>query len=232
MSAPLLEVNGVCCTLGGVRAVDDVSMSVEEGSISGILGPNGAGKTTLFNTITRFVPIDCGDVVFAGTPIRRWRPSRVANSGLARTFQNVGGFGDMTVAENLALARRRTESADITWIVNLLGLEDVLDKSVTSCSLATRKMVGIAMAMVRRPRMLLLDEPLAGLDLEDRDNVVDSIRKVHRQGVTILLIEHDVDRVLGLANHIVILDVGVKVADGSPDELMGKTELRDVYMKA
>jgi branched-chain amino acid transport system ATP-binding protein len=232
MTDHLLEVRGVSCTLGGVRAVDDVSVGIAEGSISGVLGPNGAGKTTLFNTITRFARIDRGEVLWDGTPIQRWRPSKVANSGLTRTFQNAGGFGDMTVRENLALAGRRNESADIDWISALLGLGPDLDRRVESCSLATRKLVGIAMAMVRRPRMLLLDEPLAGLDLEDRDSVVESIRLVHQQGVTILLIEHDVDRVLALADQIIILDVGAKVADGAPHELMGMPELRDVYMKA
>ena len=228
----LLEVRDVTCTLGGVKAVDDVSMSVAEGGISGIIGPNGAGKTTLFNTITRFVPIDTGEVLWDGTPIRRWRPSKVANSGLARTFQNAGGFGSMTVRDNLTLAARSQDNADIAWISGLLGLDGTMDRSVDGCSLATRKLVGIAMTMVRRPRMLLLDEPLAGLDLDDRESVVEAIKLVHQQGVTILLIEHDVDRVLALADRVVILDVGAKVADGTPDELAGRTELRDVYMKA
>lgn len=228
----LLELEGVTCTLGGVRAVDDVSLSVVEGNITGIVGPNGAGKTTLFNAVTGFVPYSDGDVRWAGTSVRGWAPHKIANTGLTRTFQNFGGYGSMTVEENVAVAARRWGGDAATTVCDLLGLTPHLVRKVDDCGLATRKLVGIAMAAVRDPRMLLLDEPLAGLDVHERDGVVAMIRLVHAEGVTIVLIEHDVSRVLQLADHVAILDTGAKVADGTPAELSGMPELLNVYLKA
>jgi branched-chain amino acid transport system ATP-binding protein len=232
MSATMLEVNRLVCTIGGVRAVDGVDLTVREGGLSGIVGPNGAGKTTLFNAITGFVPSQSGDVLWRGRSIRGWKPHRIANDGLARTFQNAGGLAGMTVLENITLAARRSHSGGIDEVCELLSLDQDRGKQLEDCSLATRKLVGIAMAVVRKPTLLLLDEPLSGLDLDERDAVVETIKRVNAQGVAILMIEHDIDRTLALVDHISILDLGQVVAHGAPSELSGKPELHDVYLKA
>ena len=232
MSGPLLELHEVTCTIGGVRAVDGVDLAVDEGQIVGIAGPNGAGKTSLFNAITGFIPYQVGDVRWAGRSVRGWKPHRIANSGLMRTFQNAGGFAEMTVRQNLAVSARRWDGPGIEEIADALMLAEHMDRKVGDCSLATRKLVGLAIAAVRRPRLLLLDEPLAGLDDLERDAAVNTIRLVHRGGVTVLLIEHDVDRMLALVDRLVILDLGAKVAEGTPAELADDPALRDVYLKA
>jgi len=228
----LLGVEGVTVTLGGVRAVDNVSFSVSEGQLCSVVGPNGAGKTTLFNTVTGFLKRDVGDVRWDGKSVNRWSPQRVANDGLARTFQNAGGFGDMTVRDNISVAARSRNERRIVTTAGRLGLEEVLDEYVRDCSLATRKLVGMSMAVACEPRMLLLDEPLAGLDHQDRDAVVAMIRRLNDEDLTILLIEHDIRRVLELSDHVVILDSGAIVAAGAPAELAGKPELNDVYLRA
>ncbi|MGH3761911.1 ABC transporter ATP-binding protein [Actinophytocola sp.] len=230
-STALLTVEGLTCRIGGVCAVDDVDLSVAEGSITGVVGPNGAGKTTLFNAMTGFVTYQSGDVRWSGQSVRGWRPHRVANAGLARTFQNAAGFGRLTVRQNITLAARRRGGPDVDEICSILLLEGELDRRLSACSLATRKLVGIAMAAVRRPRMILLDEPLSGLDLMERDAVVETVRLLRDRGVTVLLIEHDIDRTLSLVDELTILDVGRKIAHGSPTDLAGDPALRDVYLK-
>jgi branched-chain amino acid transport system ATP-binding protein len=228
----ILEVRGVSCHMSGVRALDDVSLSVTEGSILGIVGPNGAGKTTLFNVITGFVTYQTGDVLWNGASLKRMKPHQIANGGLVRTFQNAGGIADLTVRENLLVAARSRGEAQVPQTADLLNLNGSLDTLVRDCSLATRKLVGIGMGIVRWPRMLMLDEPLAGLDTDDRQAVAEVVAKVNKQGVTVVLVEHDVDRVLALSDSVVVLDVGRAVATGSPAELAGQAELRNVYLKA
>lgn len=232
MTTTLLDVKGLCCTIGGVRALHQVDLEVDEGSITGIVGPNGAGKTTLFNAISGFCTYQTGDVTWQGSSIRGWKAHRVAATGLLRTFQNVSGFSDLTVEQNVTLACRGKDPDHMKRICRLLDLDRDFDRAVESCSLATRKLVGIAMAAVRRPRLLMLDEPMSGLDLEDRDAVIDVVKLVHNEGVTVLLIEHDIERAMALVDHLAILDLGEKVAEGTPESLAGRPELHNAYLKA
>ncbi|WP_103380704.1 ABC transporter ATP-binding protein [Pseudonocardia dioxanivorans] len=229
---PLLDVDDVSCVLGGVRALSEVTMHIAPGELVGIIGPNGAGKTTLFNVVTGFVAATSGEVRWGGAPLRGGRAHRVARSGLVRTFQNVGGFTGLTVAENLELATRGRDGAAVRRVEDLLHLADVRDTLVEDCSLATRKLVGIAMALVRTPRLLLLDEPLAGLDDTDRDRVTSLIEQVHDSGVTVCMVEHDIGRTLRLADRIVVLDAGRLVATGTPADLARDDVLARNYLSS
>lgn len=226
----LLELRGVSVTVGGVQILADVDLSVHDDEVVGVIGPNGAGKTTLFNTVTGFLRPTSGEVDWLGEPITRLPAHRIARRGLVRTFQNVGGFADLTVERNLLLATRGRDRDVLREVRDLLELEPYWNTPVGDCSLATRKLVGIAVAVVRRPRLLLLDEPLAGLDRTDRDHVVEMVRKVHAEGVAICLIEHDIARTRQLADRLVVLDTGRKVADGHPDEVLGRPELAETYL--
>ncbi len=226
----LLELRGVSVSGGGVQILADVDLGVHDDEVVGVIGPNGAGKTTLFNTVTGFLRPTSGEVDWLGEPITRLPAHRIARRGLVRTFQNVGGFADLTVERNLLLATRGRDRDVLREVRDLLELEPYWNTPVGDCSLATRKLVGIAVAVVRRPRLLLLDEPLAGLDRTDRDHVVEMVRKVHAEGVAICLIEHDIARTRQLADRLVVLDTGRKVADGHPDEVLGRPELAETYL--
>jgi branched-chain amino acid transport system ATP-binding protein len=232
VTAPLLDVDDVSCVLGGVRALSEVTMRIAPGELLAIVGPNGAGKTTLFNVVTGFVQATSGEVRWEGVPLRGRRAHHVARSGLVRTFQNVGGFTGLTVAENLELASRGRDAPATARVEELLHLGDVRDRLVEDCGLATRKLVGIAMALVRSPRLLLLDEPLAGLDDADRDRVTALIRQVHDSGVTVCMVEHDIGRTVALADRIVVLDAGRLVASGAPEQLARDAVLAGTYLTA
>jgi branched-chain amino acid transport system ATP-binding protein len=226
----LLSVRDVSLTIGGVDILRGIDLVVEQEEAVGIIGPNGAGKTSLFNVVTGFMRCTGGEVVFDGRSLAGVPPHRVPRLGLVRTFQNVGGFGDLTVAANLELASRGRDAAATADAVELLGLAPFLKTRVTSCSLATRKLVGIALAVVQRPRLLFLDEPLAGLDSDDRDHVVEMVRRVHATGVTVCLIEHDIPRTRALVGRLIVLDAGTKVADGHPDEIAARGDLAKAYL--
>ncbi|WGX96075.1 ABC transporter ATP-binding protein [Nocardioides sp. L-11A] len=227
---PVLEVNDVTVRLGGVEVLADIDLAVARGDCVGIIGPNGAGKTTLFNVISGFMPPTQGEVRLQGRRIDGVKPHRIARRGLVRTFQNVGGFGDLSVEQNLLLATRGKAPDQVERVREMLGLADSWRMLVKDCSLASRKLVGIAIAVVRAPSVLLLDEPLAGLATEDRDHVVEMIRRVHAAGTTICLIEHDIGRTRALSDRLVVLDAGRKVAEGATAELASRTDLVEAYL--
>lgn len=232
MSDLLLDVHGMSLAAGGVQILRGVDFRVAEGEMVGILGPNGAGKTTLLNAITGFIKPQRGTASFLGRSIAGLRPQCITRRGLVRTFQNAGGFSDLTVEENLLLATRGHKDDFYDGIVRRLSLGDVLNVRVAEATLATRKLVGIALAVLNHPRVLLLDEPLSGLDPQDRDAVVDVIERVHADGVSIAMVEHDIGRTLALVHRLVVLDVGKQVADGTPADLSDDPALANVYMRA
>lgn len=230
MNAPVLELRDVSLAIGGVHILTDISIAIEQGSCLGIIGPNGAGKTTLFNIASGFMKPTAGEVRLDDQPITGVAPHKVTRRGLVRTFQNVGGFGELTVRENLELATRGRDADAVEKVSELLGLRDDWNVLVKDCSLASRKLVGIGVAVVRRPRVLLLDEPLAGLATDDRDHVVQMIKRVHADGTTLALIEHDIARTRALVDRLVVLDAGEKVADGSPQELAQRSDVMEAYL--
>lgn len=231
-SEAILELQSVSCTIGGVRAVIDVSLDVRTDEIVGVIGPNGAGKTTLFNVVTGFLPPDAGgEIKWLGESIVKRKPQQIALSGLTRTFQEGGGFSELTVYENLMLASRGKAPDRLDQIVADLKLGRFVYQKLADCSLATRKVVGIGMGIVRFPKLLLLDEPLAGLDVFDRDSVMHVIREVHQQGVSLVVIEHDIPRTLELVDRLVVLETGSIRAIDTPSKLRARPELLEVYLR-
>jgi branched-chain amino acid transport system ATP-binding protein len=231
----LLDVDRLHVAFGGVVAVDDVSFTVEEGTLVGLIGPNGAGKTTCIDALTGYVPHATGRLVFDGHDLGGMAPHRRARLGLVRTFQAVELFDDLTVRENLrAAANRRTwwqslgdlvaprwhdDQSAITVALDLLGLTDVADELPPHLPQGTRKLVGVARALACRPRLLLLDEPAAGLDTNESIALGERLRAVASTGVTIILVDHDMGLVLGVSDRVVVLDFGKVIASGSPAEI-------------
>jgi branched-chain amino acid transport system ATP-binding protein len=228
----LLEVDRLRVSFGGVVAVDDVSFGVEPGTLVGLIGPNGAGKTTCIEALTGYLANASGRVEFDGRDLDGMAPHRRARLGLVRTFQAVELFDDLTVRDNLrAAANRRTwwqslgdlvaprwhaDESAIDAALDLLGLADVAGEMPTQLPQGTRKLVGVARALACGPRMLLLDEPAAGLDTTESVALGERLRAVVDSGVTVLLVDHDMGLVLGVSDHVVVLDFGKVIASGPP----------------
>lgn len=228
----LLEVTDLSCRIGGVQALEDVSLQVGAAEFVGIVGPNGAGKTTLFNTLSGFLHPQTGSIRLVGHRIERWSPPRIARAGLVRTFQNRGGFSRMTVHDNLRVAARdREHRAQVGEVAARLGFVPVLGEPAATLSLARRKVLGLAMAVLGGPQILLLDEPLAGLDEVDRENVMSVVVDTHRSGVAICMIEHDIPRTLRHCERVVVLEHGHKVADDTPAVIRDDPEFIRAYLE-
>ena len=252
MTPPLLQVEGVSVRFGGVRALDDVSLTLAEGEICGLIGPNGAGKTTLFNGITRLYDTSGGSIRLAGRAIDRIHPRHVVAAGIARTFQNVGLYGGMTVLENVLLgahhaasqsmlgsllrpaAARRDEHALVERcraILDELDLDTQRDEPAGALPYPTQKRVEIARALAARPRLLLLDEPAGGLthgEVAQFGELVRRIRDAH--GLTVLLVEHHMGLVMGLCSRLIVLHLGRNLAQGTPAEVRANPEVVAAYL--
>ena len=242
----LLEVEGLRVAFGGVAAVDDVSFAVDEGSLVGLIGPNGAGKTTCIEALTGYLPQATGVVRFLDRDLTGLPPHRRARLGLARTFQSVELFDDLTVRDNLrAAANRRNlwqslrdliaprwhdDESAIDRALDILGLTDVADTLPTELSQGQRKLAGVARALASRPRLLLLDEPAAGLDGTETLALGRRLRDVVDDGVTILLVDHDMGLVLGTCDRILVLDFGKVLASGTPEEIRRNEDVLAAYL--
>jgi branched-chain amino acid transport system ATP-binding protein len=242
----LLEVERLRVTFGGIAAVDDVSFSLDEGSLVGLIGPNGAGKTTCIEALTGYLPHATGVVRFLGRDLTGVPPHRRAQAGLARTFQAVELFDDLTVRDNLrAAANRRTvwqslrdlvaprwhdDESAIDRALDVVGLADAADALPTELSQGQRKLAGVARALASRPRLLLLDEPAAGLDATETLALSLRLRDVVDDGISILLVDHDMGLVLGTCEHIVVLDFGRVLAAGTPDQIRGDEHVLAAYL--
>ncbi len=242
----LLDVDRLRVSFGGVVAVDDVSFAVEEGTLVGFIGPNGAGKTTCIEALTGYLPQATGRVVFDGHDVSGLAPHRRARLGLVRTFQAVELFDDLTVRENLrAAGNRRTwwqslgdlfaprwhdDESAIEAALELLGLTDVADELPTQLPQGKRKLAGVARALACRPRLLLLDEPAAGLDTNESVELGERLRTVVDSGVTVLLVDHDMGLVLGSCDHVVVLDFGRVIAEGAPEHVRANADVIAAYL--
>jgi ABC-type branched-subunit amino acid transport system ATPase component len=249
----LLEVREVSVSFGGVDALRSVSFDVAEGEIVALIGPNGAGKTTMFNCISGFQAAGAGAIQFRGERLDRLAPHRIAALGLARTFQTSRVFKRMTVREHLLVGRHRHQRTGVwsaigrpRWVaeeereVNARGLatlalfEDRLlpriDDPADSLSYANRRRLEIARALVAEPRLLLLDEPTAGMNPHESAGVAGLIRQIRDGGVTVLLIEHDMKVVMSVSDRVVVLDHGEKIADGEPAELRTNQRVIEAYL--
>ncbi len=238
MTAPLLELAGVTRRFGGLAAVSGVTLSVAEGEIVGLIGPNGAGKTTLVNVVTGVHPASAGTIRFRGEDITRLKPWQAARRGIARTFQIVQPFPEMSVLENVAAAAMFAGdtpygSAAEDFAIECLrfvGLGDLAHRRAASLTLAMRKRLEFAKGLAMRPKLLLLDEVNAGLNAKEVEAALDLIRAIAARGVTILLIEHLMKVVLSLSTRIVVLHHGELIAQGEPQAIVRDPRVIKAYL--
>jgi len=233
---PILEAREVSVRFGGNMAVDDVTVDVEEGAITGLIGPNGAGKTTLFNVITGLQPPTHGRVVLGGDDITKKSAHRRARLGIARTFQRLELFGSLSVRDNVLTAAELNrddgqEPDDVTdGLLDRVGLGDLAAQRADALSTGNARLVELARALACRPRVLLLDEPASGLDEEETDRFARILLDLTNDGLAILLVEHDVPLVMRLCHHITVLNFGRVLAQGGPTEIQSDESVVEAYL--
>jgi branched-chain amino acid transport system ATP-binding protein len=235
----LLEITGVSVRFGGLEALGEVSMGVDSGGVTGLIGPNGAGKTTLFNVITGLQAPNAGRVELDGTNLTNARPHRRARAGIGRTFQRLETFGTLTVRDNILVAaemrrqwsRERFKPATMTSeLIERVGLEPVADELVDRLPTGTQRLVEVARALATKPRVLLLDEPSAGLNEAETDALARLLRELAATGLAVLLVEHDMGLVMNASDGIYVLDFGRIIATGTPAQVQADPLVRAAYL--
>ncbi|MHB8619450.1 MAG: ABC transporter ATP-binding protein [Chloroflexota bacterium] len=253
MLPAMLKVEQLTKRFGGLVAVNQVSFELAAGEMIAVIGPNGAGKSTLFNLIAGVYEPDSGQVLLDGQPINRLKPHERVRLGLARTFQGALAFGNMSVLENVMVGRQTKATATVVELMfrlprgrrdedriaraageqlRLVELPIPPNASASILTAGQQRLLAIARALATEPRLLLLDEPAAGLSTGEREKLAQIIGKLHESGMTILLVEHDIDFVMGLAQRIVVLDYGGKLAEGTPDEVRANPRVISAYLGA
>ena len=227
-SSQWLELRGVSKRFGGLLAVNDVSFTLQNGAITALIGPNGAGKTTLFNAIDGVIRPDSGTISIAGHEVVGLQPHRIAALGVARSFQNARLFADMTVAENVAVAASEASGAAL----ERFGLGPLSETPARDLAFGERRRVELARAAASNPALLLLDEPAAGLNASEREQLRDDILALRADGMTILLIEHDMQLVMGVSDRVIVLEFGSVIADGKPDAVQANPAVIEAYLGA
>jgi branched-chain amino acid transport system ATP-binding protein len=253
MLQPMLQVKGLSKTFGGVKAVQDVSFSVQQSTIHSVIGPNGAGKTTLFNLITGVYTPTAGEIVFNGENVAGRSPNELARRHISRTFQNLQVCMNMTAIDNVmvgahlrlnhglfaAMVRipslRRADAAcrdEAAQLMEFVGVGKYLSAHASQMSYGALKRLEIARALAAKPQMLLLDEPAAGLNHTETGEIGALIRKVAESGVTVVLVEHDMKLVMNLSDHVLVLDYGKKLAEGTAAQVRANPEVVAAYLGA
>ena len=236
MSNLLLSIQALSKSFGGLKAVQSVSMDVPQGSLTALIGPNGAGKTTLFALMSGFLRPDSGQVHFDGGNITGRAPDINARFGMTRTFQIVQPFANQTVRQNIAVGahlrikERRKALDEAEVIAQQLGLHAQLDKAASDLTVAGRKRLELARALATKPRLLLLDEVLAGLNPQEIADMIPVVRGIAQSGVTVLMIEHVMQAVMNLAEHVWVLAQGQMIAEGSPSEVTTNAKVVEAYL--
>ncbi|MBE0604793.1 MAG: ABC transporter ATP-binding protein [Deltaproteobacteria bacterium] len=247
----LLSVRGISKRFGGLQAVNDLSFDIATGAIKALIGPNGAGKTTIFNLISGFLPPDRGEIVFEGAEIQALTSSRVAALGMVRTFQHIRLFPKMTVLENIMVGRHLHSRAGFlagmmnlpfTWkeerrireksfeIMELLGISDHSGTEGSSLAYGQQRVVEIGRALACEPKLLLLDEPAAGLNMRETAEMGNLISRIREMGVTVLLVEHDMSLVMKISDEVVVVSYGEKIAEDRPLAIQKNREVIRVYL--
>lgn len=251
MSAEILRVENLQKSFGGIRAIDSLNFGLSQGQVKSVIGPNGAGKTTLFNLITGIYLPSEGILRFNGQVLNGLKPYRIARLGVSRTFQNLQLFGNMRVLENvmvgrhsltsagllstgLRLSRMRREEKNIQEKaleeLSFMGLETKAELEAVSLPLGEQKLLEIARALATSPRLLLLDEPAAGLNIRETEKLSQTILKIRDRGITIILVEHDMSLVMEISDEILVLNYGSKIAEGPPREIQQNREVIAAYL--
>ena len=230
----LLEARGVCKYFAGLKAVEAVDMQVREGDVFGIIGPNGAGKTTFFNCCTGIYPATKGEVYFQGERITRMTPEQIARRGVTRTFQNIQLFKFMSVLDAVLHTPRyrRDEKYAVERsleVLNDIGMYDVRDTMAGTLPYGMQRKVEIARALALEPKLLLLDEPAAGMNPLETQSLMEFIKMLNGKGYSILVIEHDMKFVMNACNRILVLNFGQKIAEGTPEEIRANEQVREAY---
>jgi branched-chain amino acid transport system ATP-binding protein len=246
---PILEINNVTKQFGGLLALDDVSFQVEDGEIRGLIGPNGAGKSTMFKNIAGFYAPTKGSIKYRGSNIEGNKPHTIAEMGIVRTFQETTLFQELSVFENaqigahmksrtnvfsavLGLDRLKQEAASekVMEVLEFMGLTERRDQLAAELPLGSQRALALAIALVSEPKLMLLDEPFAGMNPEETNHMMDLTRKVRESGITIVLVEHDMKAVMGLCNYLTVLNFGKLLAEGTPDEIRNNDRVIEAYL--
>ncbi len=247
----MLEINGVTCVFGGLTALDDVSFQARQGEITGVIGPNGAGKTTLFNIITGIYTRSAGRVLLSGQEISGFSPERLAPLGLVRTFQNIELFGQMTVLENVMVGLHTRSrcgflscALKLPWqlreeqrirrqaleLLDFVGIGDLADSVASNLPFGKGRALEIARALAPQPGIILMDEPAAGLNSRETYELGLLIRNIRSSGVTVVLVEHDMELVMDVCDAIIVLNLGKKLAEGTPRQIQENPAVIAAYL--
>ena len=246
---PVLQVEAVSKNFGGLQVLREVAFAVQPGEILGLIGPNGAGKSTTFNLVTGVLPATRGEIALLGRRIERSRSREIARLGVARTFQHVKMIATMTVLENVALgahlrgrhgipaamlrldrAEERRLMREAERQLRRIGMAELMHEQAGNLALGQQRLMEIARALAADPILLLLDEPAAGLRLKEKEGLADVLRQLRREGLSILLVEHDMDLVMGLVDRVVVMEFGTKLIEGTPEEVQASPAVRAAYL--